>query len=328
MRVLSFVAVILLVLSPAPTLAESRLGASQLPTYVDDEGEPARLNNLVLEAFKRMGEPLTLEMMRPAFLGSAILSGKLDGDYASIDLNTQKSNMRYSKPYLPLYLYAVSKNDSVKEVALIPHLQDRRVAIDNRFANTDTIRLIKDVKWGRNPSTYDAFKQLADNRAYYLVTSRLLIDEFNRLLRNENEEMVYLSARPLVTAGFRLALREDVDNVDSRLQQFNQTIEIMQQDGSYNRLLGMTWLTKDINGDGSADYISSAQVMHQALAPRVLEHALALDTTSADNSSVYVIDGTTYTTIEAAFEALQSATVGARPSLLDTDIYERILQRW
>ena len=328
MRCLSFVAVLLLVLGSAPSLAQTRLGASQLPTYVDDEGEPARLNNLVREAFQRMGEPLTLEMKRPAFLGSAILSGNLDGDYAFIDLNNQKNNMRYSEPYLPLYLYAVSKNDSVKEVALIPHLQDRRVAIDNRFANTDTIRLIKDVKWGRNPSTYDAFKQLADNRAYYLMTSRLLIDEFNRLLRNENEEMVYLSARPLVTAGFRLALRQNVENVDRRLQQFNQAIKTMQQDGSYNRLLGMTWLTKDINDDGSADYISSAQVLHQALAPRVLEHALALDASSADDSSVYVIDGTTYTSLEAAFEALKEATLGARPSLLDTDIYERILQRW
>ena len=328
MRYLFFVAVVSLLLSPLSSFAQTRLGASQLPTYVDDEGEPARLNNLVKEAFERMGEPLEVSVMRPAFLGSAILSGALDGNYAFIDLDNEKSNMKYSKSYMPLYLYAVSKNDSVKEVALIAHLQDRRVAIDNRFSNTDTIRLIKDVKWGRNPSTYDAFKQLADNRAYYLVTSRLLIDEFNRLLRNENEEMVYLSARPLVTAGFKLALREDVSGADARLQRFDQVIDAMQRDGSYNRLLGITWLTKDVNGDGSADFISSSQVMHQALAPRVLEYALALDTTSVDDTSVFVVDGTLYTSATDAFSALQSAEVGARPSLLDTDIYERILQRW
>lgn len=321
-------AAIAFVLISTDTHAQIKLGASQLPTYVDNEGEPARLNSIVSEAFARMEQALELTVMRPAFLGSSVLGGQLDGEYAFLDLDHQKSQFSYSQSYLPVYLYAVSKKASVKEVVLLPHLKDERIAIENRFANTDKLRLIKDIKWARNPSTFDAFKQLADNRAYYLMTTRLLVDEFNRLLRAENEELVYLSAQPLVTAGFHLALSGSSSATQALLTQFDNTINTMQQDGTYNRLLGIDWLTKDLDDDGVADFISSTEMAHTSLNPTALSYAFALDNTMASQQSHYYVDGTLYKDAQAAFAALAKVTQTPRPSLLDKDVYQRILERW
>ncbi|AXR07878.1 hypothetical protein D0Y50_16840 [Salinimonas sediminis] len=321
-------AAIALMLISADTHAQVKLGASQLPTYVDNEGEPARLNSIVTEAFARMEQTVELSVMRPAFLGSSVLGGSLDGEYAFLDLDHNKSSFSYSASYLPVYLYAVSKKPSVKEVVLLPHLKDERIAVENRFANTDKLRLIKDIKWARNPSTFDAFRQLADNRAYYLMTSRLLVDEFNRLLRSENEELVHLSAQPLVTAGFHLALSGTSSATQALLKRFDKTISNMQQDGTYNRLLGIDWLTKDLDDDGVADFISSADMVHTSLNPTALSYAFALDGTKASQQSHYYVDGTLYEDAQAAFAALAEVTQTARPSLLDEEVYQRVLQRW
>lgn len=311
-----------------PAAAQLKLGATALPTLVDEDSEPARINDIVTEAFRRMDKTVSLEVMRSAFLGSGLLSKQLDGDFAYLDLDEKKSGFVYSRAYLPLYLFAVSKRESVKEISLLPHLQDKRIAIENRFANTDQVRLVKDVKWGRNPTTFDAFRQLADNRAYYLLTSGLLVDEFNRLLKVENEELLHLSSAPVFSAGFHLRLRDDVADARAITMAFGSVIDDMQKDGTFNQLLGIAWLTKDINGDGVADYISSKAVPRATLDETMLAAAYPLDDTQPGTDSVFVIDAKTFTSRQEAFGALDGVDNVLRPSLLDKEIYQRILRRW
>ncbi|MEL7387999.1 MAG: hypothetical protein AAGJ33_09885, partial [Pseudomonadota bacterium] len=145
--------------------ASVTLGAAPFETYVSNDGEPARLNAIVSEAFDSTELDIRLHVMRDAFLGSALLTGKIDGEFAYVNLGEDNSQFILSDIYLPLYLYAVSKRDNVNHITLFPHLKDNRVAIENRFANTPELRMLKEVKWSRNPSTFDAFRQLADERA-------------------------------------------------------------------------------------------------------------------------------------------------------------------
>ena len=304
------------------------LGASSFATYVDAEGEPARLNAIVEEAFSRMGEDLQLEVMRQAFLGSGLLSGDLDGEFAFIDLGSKKSSFLYSESYLPLLLYVSSKSEDVKQIRLIPHLDRNRVAIENRFANTPKFRLIKDIKWSRNPSSFDAFRQLADDRAPYLMTSYLLVDEFNRLLRADGEEMLHYSAAPLVKTSFHISLSTKIDNAAQLLADFNDTIKAMQTDGTYNRLLGVTWLTQDTDGDGIAEYITSTDVTHAKIEPGLLTLAYSLDGKPVGDNANFIVDGKRFATWSDAKQALQTVTPSLRPSLLDPDVYKRMIQRW
>lgn len=307
--------------------AEIKLGAAQLPTFIDDGDKPARINAIMREAFSRMEQDVTLEVMRPAFLGSGLLSGQIDGHYAFVDLDEKKSAFLYSKPYLPLYLFAISKHEAVISVAEIEHLMDRRVAIENRFANTDKVRLIKDIKWARNPSTFDAFKQLADDRSYYLMSSRLLVDEFNRLLRSKGEQLLHFSKVPLITAGFRLAMSSGEGN-QAVVEAFNSTIDEMQNDGTFNELLNIAWLTKDIDGDGTAEFITSRAVAHPKLEAGALTLAYPLDTSSVSDASTFYINGETASDWQQALSLMKDVTPVLRPSLLDEEVYQQILSRW
>ena len=301
------------------------LAAAPFETYVADDGEPSRINSLLHEAFAKMDDTqVDLQIMREAFLGSAVRAKRVDGEFAYIDLGEKQQGIVLSRPYLPLTLYATGKGPEVENVKLFPHLKGHRVAIENRFANTPTFRLLKNIKWSRNPSTYDAFRQLADDRAPFLITSKLLIDEFNLLLSSVDEELLRFSAKPLLTSGFRLALHSDVPNAQGFLSTFNAVIDAMQQDGSYNRLLGIHWLLKDVNSDGVADFIANSRI---TTAASPLSTAYALDNSLPSETSLFIVDGVQYADFDQAKLSL-TAPVTPRESLLDPELYDLMLKRW
>ena len=306
--------------------APTKLGAASFETYISDDGEPARINALLEKVFKKAELNIQLQVMRQAFLGSSVLTGKLDGEFAYINLGEDTSNYVLSDVYLPIYLYAVSKDADVEAVKLFPHLKDNRVAIENRFANTPSFRLLKNIKWSRNPTTFDAFRQLADDRAPYLITSQLLARELNTLLANDNEETLHFSAKPLAKTGFQIAISKNVANAKSIVAQFNQTVSLMQDKGELNESLALAWLSKDVNGDGIADFIGHSSI---TTASDVLDTAYSLDGKPTSDVSVFYIDGDRYATLEEARAALPAKeSTSPRESLLDKTTYQQLLRRW
>ena len=306
--------------------APTNLGAASFETYVSDDGEPARINTLLEKVFQKGKLDIQLQVMRQAFLGSSVLTGKLDGEFAYINLGQDSSQYVLSDIYLPIYLYAVSKEADVKTVKLFPHLKDNRVAIENRFANTPSFRLLKDIKWSRNPTTFDAFRQLADERAPYLITTELLARELNTLLANDNEETLHFSAKPLAKAGFQIAISKTVANAESIVAQFNQTVSSMQNSGELNQPLQLAWLTKDVNGDGVADFVGHSSI---TTASDLLNTAYSLDGKPTSEASAFYINGDRYGSLKEAQAALPTKeSSSTRESLLDKNTYELLLRRW
>lgn len=306
--------------------APTKLGAASFETYISDDGEPARINALLEKVFQKAELDIQLQVMRQAFLGSSVLTGKLDGEFAYINLGEDSSNYVLSDIYLPIYLYAVSKDAEVQEVKLFPHLKDNRVAIENRFANTPSFRLLKNIKWSRNPTTFDAFRQLADDRAPYLITTQLLARELNILLANDNEETLHFSAKPLAKTGFQIAIGKNVANAKNIIAQFNQAVSTMQNKGEFNQPLALAWLTKDVNGDGVADFVGHSSITN---ASDLLTTAYSLDGKLTSESSAFYIDGERYDSLEDARAALPSKdSTQPRESLLDKTTYQQLLRRW
>ncbi|MBT3136515.1 transporter substrate-binding domain-containing protein [Alteromonas sp. ALT199] len=306
--------------------APTTLGAATFETYISDDGEPARINTLLEKVFKKAELDIQLQVMRQAFLGSSVLTGKLDGEFAYINLGEDDSNYVLSDIYLPIYLYAVSKDADVEAVKLFPHLKGNRAAIENRFANTPSFRLLKDIKWSRNPTTFDAFRQLADDRAPYLITTQLLAQELNILLANDNEETLHFSAKPLAKTGFQLAISKNVANAESLVARFNKAMSTMQDNGELNQPLALAWLTKDVNGDGVADFIGHSST---TTITDVLDTAYSLDGKPTSESSMFYVDGEQFASLEEARAALPAIkSISPRASLLDKTTYQLLLRRW
>lgn len=304
------------------------LVANPLPTLVSEGSENARLNQLVEQAFIELGVNVELAVDRPAFSGSGLLTGKYDGEFAHFGLQERRNKLLYSKAYLPALLYVASRKYPLDDVTQFSHIRNSRVATTNRIANTPAMRNIKAVSWVRNPTLYDMFSQLSEKRADYVFEDWLVLTEFNRMLTNDGEKPLFVSPNPLVSSAMVLSLRKDYPNAQQVLDSFDSYIRDIQRDGRFNQAMAVGWTSMDINGDGTADWITSAQMHHDDVPPMSQKGVLPLDKTQPGEASLFVIDGEQFTSWPDAQAKLNDQPVLPRPTLLDREIYKRMLQRW
>ncbi|MDC8832387.1 substrate-binding periplasmic protein [Alteromonas gilva] len=307
-----------------------KLVANPLPTMVAEEpGAPsARLNQLITNAFAAINVDVLLETDRPAFSGSGLLTGRYDGEYAHFNLQDRRDNLLFSKTYLPSHLYLASREHTLDEVSQFSHIPNSRVATTNSIANSTELRRVKAVSWARNPTVLDMFKQLSEGRADYALEDGLILAEFNRLLADSAEQPLFLSPKPLITSGFTLSIRKDYPNAQQILNDFDAYIATIQKDGRFNKIMAITWTSKDINADGTADWITTADAHHEGPAPMSLKEVVPLDKTPTGTASLFYIDGKAYPDWQSAQQALSNTRALPRPSLLDHEVYKGMLKRW
>lgn len=313
------------------------LVTTEWETFTSDGSHSARLNDFVVQAFERSGQEVKITIERPAFAGSGLNTGKYDGRIDFIDLNPQQTEFSYSQQYFPVRLHLISKKPDVESVRTFSQIRDARVAIENRYASTPPLRLVREVKWSRNPTTFQSIANLAGERSNFLLSDSLMFSEFNRLLYAENEEVLHKSNAAMFVTGLQVSLNNNNESAASILQAFNQSAEEMLVDGSVNSIFGIEWILADIDKDGIADWISSASVNHPNLGSSdypgsILDSAYQWDDNDTSNASKIVIDGKTYVTWAAASEFLKGQITTdrreTRISFLDESAYKSILSKW
>jgi ABC-type amino acid transport substrate-binding protein len=310
------------------------LVTTEWETFTSDGSHSARLNQFVEQAFERAGYQVRITIERPAFAGSGLNTGRYDGQIDFIDLNPEQSQFSYSQQYFPLNLHLISKNADIEDVRTFSQIRNARVAVENRYASSPTLRLVSEVKWSRNPSTFESIANLADERSNYLLSDSLMFAEFNRLLSAENEEVVHKSQEPLFKTGLQVSLNNRLENANNILAAFDQAARAMLQEGSVNSIFGIEWILADIDQDGVADFITSSEVQHTAQFPSfqsLTDSAYSWDDTKPADASQIIVDGQTLPDWEAVKEAIVQASDAPnaqRSSFLDANAYKNILRKW
>ena len=313
------------------------LVTTEWETFTSDGPHSARLNDFVEQAFSRAGYEVNISIERPAFAGSGLNSGKYDGRIDFIDLTPPQTQFAYSKQYFPVRLHLIGKQPDVESVRTFSQIRNARVAVESRYAATPSLRLVSEVKWSRNPTTFESIANLAGERSNYLLSDSLMFSEFNRLLYAENEEILHKSEDPMFVTGLQVSLNSRIEGNTTILDAFNTEAEAMLLDGSVNHIFGIEWILADADGDGDADWITSTQVSHPSLAAKdypnsVSSSAYQWDDSNISEGSTIIINGVVFTDWTTASEQLTSNVSEdlrtTRISFLDHDAYKDILRKW
>ena len=116
------------------------LAASSFETYISDDGEPARINALLAAIFQKANLDVELRVMRSAFLGSSVLTGKVDGEFAFVDLGEldgllHVTDISWKRISHPSEVLSVGKKIKVK---LIKYNSDsQRLSLGMKQLNED-----------------------------------------------------------------------------------------------------------------------------------------------------------------------------------------------
>jgi polar amino acid transport system substrate-binding protein len=212
-----------------------KLVGNKVATYVDEHELPARQMDIVKAAFGEDSVELTATTQ--AWLGSGLKSGRFQGYFDHYSLNEPKDNYFYSEPYMTIELHVVSRYERAQDIVRLEQMYRERVGIENRFANTDTLRAERNVRWARGPSFYDTIKQLAEDRVDFLLVDKRMADEMNKLLVAAGEDPIYISNVAIVTVEVSLGMNDEYSGASTAIRTFEAGIAELKESGKFETLL-------------------------------------------------------------------------------------------
>lgn len=225
-------------LSPSSIALESTplpLVGNQVVTLIDVPNAKSRATEAVLAGFGE--QVVNIEATTQTWSGSGLRNGKYIGYIDHYSLDRPKNNYVYSAPYASLSLHIASKTNKAKDITRLDKIYRQRLGIENRFANTDALRGERSVSWARSPSFFTNIQQLAGRRVDYIIADKYMLDEFNKLLKANGKDLLYLSSTPIYTVDMSLAINLNQPNASALIEEFNAGINKLKGSGELSTIL-------------------------------------------------------------------------------------------
>ena len=273
--------------------AELKLAADAWPPFTNVKGEKSILTDLVSEALGRMNIGSTISIIEFNDVLIEIESGKFDGSPALWISDERKEKYFFSKPYLYNQLILVGKKGSDVSQTSFSQLNGKRIGVvDNyaygNFGDNKKITIVSDVNNQKN------LENLLSDKIDYMLVDALLIQYMLKYQLNDVTKHLAIGLNPLLVKPLHFALSKNLENAEEILDQFNEEIEDMIADESFNRILELNWIQADVDGDGVTELVLGSNMAGTA-APQNI-YGLMMDNTYKEENGPkrYYIDGKLY----------------------------------
>jgi polar amino acid transport system substrate-binding protein len=266
------------------------------------EGKPRRAIALIEAALDRSKIPTSTTITTWEEVIAGLKAGSFDGSAAIWRTSEREEFLLFSKPYLENRLVLVGRSGAPVEGLQISDLKDKRLAVVEGYAYGSALDDPKGVHivFGKNDAA-NLEAVLAGN-ADYMLADELLVHRLFENYPEKSRELLAAASTPLVQRPLHFAVRRNLPNAEAIIQAFDQNIQTLIADGTYNRLLELAWIRSDITGDGVEDYITTGAVSSQA--PETSSTYRLFDSVplSADPNlrPSYVVNGKSYSSWDEA----------------------------
>ncbi len=232
------------------------------PPFTNHSDQPRFAIVLVLNALQRAGfegKPVIVEDWQGAI--DQIAMGKYEGSAALWFTEEREQFLQFSNPYLENRLVLVGPSGANVNTSRFEELAGKRIAIVGSYAYGDEVQAASDVDWVTGKNDQDNLEKLLKGEVDYMLADELLMQV---VLENQSEEAnryLAVGTTPLLTRKLYFALNKSVTNADGIIEGFNQAIQSMIADGTYNRILQLSWIRADVDGDGRLELVAAGDRM-------------------------------------------------------------------
>lgn len=231
------------------------LVSTQWPPFTDVEGKERVAFSLVHGALERAGYRSEAEVLPSATYADALRSSKYDGSPATWHSKEREQYLLYSKPYLENRLVIVGRTGSDVSAKAFSDLKGKRIGIQEGFAYGETLDEAKDPIFVRNASLTESFQALGKGAVDYVLIDALVLQYLFDEDAARAKQMFAVGEHTLLKRSLHLTVRKDFPQAQSVIDAFNAEIAKMLRDGSYNRLLEVTWVEVDVDNDGENELV-------------------------------------------------------------------------
>jgi polar amino acid transport system substrate-binding protein len=248
----------------APSLAASspavRLVSDEWPPFTDVEGKPREALDLVESALLRSGVRSAFSIMSWSKALGLLEKGQLDGSAAIWKNAEREKYLLFSRPYLENRLVLVARKGTNVSQSSLSELAGERLALTKGYAYGAELTQEANLRRTFFDSDAECLRAVLKGQADYLLLDELMVQHLFRAYPDRAQRLIVSGSVALETHPLHLALRRDYPGAAQLIADFERNIEGMMKDGTYNVLLHTPWIRKDVNGDGSLDYVASSKV--------------------------------------------------------------------
>jgi polar amino acid transport system substrate-binding protein len=296
-------AVILLSISLTP-VARHRQGADPAPLRLvstawppfTNDGEPRFALDLVEAALGRIGVTAQTSIIEAARFTPAVLSNTYDGSAALWKDAERERVLLFSQPYLENRLILVGRQGEDVSATSLAALKGKRIALVEGYSYGDAIGKSGTILV-RSNSEEGSLALLLANKADYALMDDLVVQFLVDHYPDEAKTKLSVGERSLITRPLYFAVRRARPDAGSLIDRFNGQLRGMIADRTYHRLLHVSWIRADIDGDGVTEFVPQSDQPGKT-AP---EHAYSLFSTDPstakplESKSRFYVGGNIYT---------------------------------
>jgi ABC-type amino acid transport substrate-binding protein len=258
MRVASF----LLALAAAASAltaqtTQLRLVSTAWPPFTNPAGQPRFALDLVEAGLGRIGVKSETTIVDAAQFTASLLSGKFDGSGAAWKDAERERTLLFSQPYLENRLILVARRGTDVSATTLAALKDKRIAIVGGYSYGDSIDT-SGPTFVRTQTEEDSLKQLLDGAADYTLMDELVVQYIVSNHAEQARTRLDFGSTPLVTRQLYLAIRKDLPDAESIITRFNAQLRSMIADRTYHRLLHVSFIRADVDGDGLVELVPAS----------------------------------------------------------------------
>jgi polar amino acid transport system substrate-binding protein len=266
------------------------------PPFTNEPGQPRFALDLVEAALARIGLSAVTTIVEPARFTSALLSSTYDGSAAAWKDAERERVLVFSQPYLENRLLLVGRRGEDVSAAALTDLKGKRIALVEGYSYGEAIGKSGTILV---PSTSeeDSLTLLLGNKADYVLMDELVVQYILNNYPTEAKTRLNVGARSLLTRQLYIAVRRSRPDAASIVERFNAQLRGMIADRTYHRLLHVSWIRADIDGDGITEFVPKSDLSGTA-AP---QHAYSLfsthprTATPQETPSRFYVGGSIYT---------------------------------
>jgi ABC-type amino acid transport substrate-binding protein len=256
------IAAVLVLGSLARTPAETsrlRLGSDTWPPFTNVAGKSRLAIDLVHEALRRAGvaEETTIAPWKDVTAGLA--DGRFDGSAAIWRSPDREKFLLYSKPYLENRLVLVGAKGSDVSAPGLGALTGKRVAVVEQYAYGEEVEGAEGPRFIQGQSDQENLTKLLGGDVDYMLVDDLLIRYLLEQQYEEARRRLAIGTTPLVLRTLHFAVRRDLPGAKAIIDGFNEQIDKMLADGTYNGILQLDWIRADVDHDGQPELVSRSK---------------------------------------------------------------------
>ena len=241
--------------TPAET-SRLRLASDTWPPFTNVAGKTRLAMDLVHEGLRRAGVGAETTIATWTDVTAGLGDGRFDGSAAIWRSPDREKLLLFSKPYLENRLVLVGAKGSDVSAPRLDALAGKRVAVVEQYAYGDAVEGAEGPRFVRGQSDQENLAKLLGGDVDYMLVDDLLIRYLVKQQYEEARRRLEIGATPLVLRTLHFAVRRDLPGAKAIIDGFNEQIDKMLADGTYNVILQLDWIRADVDHDGKPELVA------------------------------------------------------------------------